>query len=76
MEKEQNLEKSTEQALTIPVVSCSVRCSECKHLKHEVRLGNPEGDIVECTQDINKNTFINDRNIYEEWHCDVFEPCS
>ena len=76
MEKEQNLEKSTEQALTIPVVSYLVRCSECKHLKHEVRLGNHEGDIVECTQDINENTFINDRNIYEEWHCDVFEPCS
>ena len=76
MKKEQNLENSTEQALTIPVVSCWVRCSDCKYLKHEVRLGNPDGDIVECTQDSNENTFINDRNIYEEWHCNVFEPCS
>lgn len=43
--------------------------------KHEVRLDNPDGDIVECMQDSNENTFINDRNIYEKWHCDVFEPC-
>jgi hypothetical protein len=52
-----------------------VRCSDCKYLRHEVRLGNPDGDIVECMQDSNENTFINDRNIYEKWHCDVFEPC-
>lgn len=55
-------------------VSGFVCCSECKHLKHEVRLGNPDGDIVECMQDSNENTFINNRNIYEEWHCDAFEP--
>jgi len=45
------------------------------NLKHEVRLGNPDGDIVECVQDSNENTFINDVNIYEKWHCDVFKPC-
>jgi hypothetical protein len=56
-------------------VSGWVRCSDCKYLRHEVRLGNPDGDIVECMQDSNENTFINDRNIYEKWHCDVFEPC-
>ena len=56
-------------------VSGWVRCSECKYLRHEVRLGNPDGDIVECMQDGNENTFINDRNIYEEWHCDLFDPC-
>jgi hypothetical protein len=56
-------------------VSGWVRCSDCKYLRHEVRLGNPYGDIVECMQDSNENTFINDRNIYEKWHCDVFEPC-
>ena len=75
MEHEKLNNQETAQ-LGIGAVSCWVRCSDCKHLNHEVRLGNPDGDIVECTQDSNENTFINDRNIYEKWHCDVFEPCS
>ena len=73
--EEKNIEKAPTKALSKTNVSGWVRCSECKHLRHEVRLGNPEGDIVECMQDSNENTFINDRNIYEKWHCDVFEPC-
>jgi hypothetical protein len=73
------MENSSTETLNAPLmqtaVSGWVRCSECKYLRHEVRLGNPDGDIVECMQDGNENTFINDRNIYEEWHCDFFEPC-
>lgn len=73
------MKNSSTETLNTPLrptaVNRWVRCSECKYLRHEVRLGNPEGDIVECMQDGNENTFINDRNIYEEWHCDFFEPC-
>lgn len=73
------MKNSSTETLNTPLrqkaVSRWVRCSECKYLRHEVRLGNSEGDIVECMQDGNENTFINDRNIYEEWHCDFFEPC-
>ena len=67
--------KTESDQRSLQSVSHLVRCSNCKYLKHEVRLGNPNGDIVECTQESNKNTFINNRNIYEEWRCDVFEPC-
>ena len=74
--KDETLIKEEAANSDLGAVSCWVRCSECKYLHHEVRLGNPDGDIVECTQDSNENTFINDRNIYEKWHCDVFEPCS
>jgi len=67
--------KTESDQCSLQSITQEVRCSNCKHLKHEVRLGNPNGDIVECTQESNKNTSINNRNIYEEWHCDVFEPC-
>jgi hypothetical protein len=74
MEHETSLNHET-QPSCLGDVSGWVRCSDCKYLRHEVRLGNLDGDIVECMQDSNENTFINDRNIYEKWHCDVFEPC-
>ena len=73
-QKNLNTEKTANSDLV--AVSGWVRCSDCKYLRHEVRLGNPDGDIIECLQDSNENTFINYRNIYEKWHCDVFEPCS
>ena len=64
------------EVLNIPVDSCWVRCSDCKYLKHEVRLGNPGGDIVECVQDSNESTFTSSSNIYEDRHCNGFELCS